>query len=101
MIGSGDWAHGGEDGDLFALGDWIDPDTPATIADFTAQEDQITVVFDPQVTPDPLLSIEPSEDHEAANWILLDGVRLAEVLDTPGLIARDVMLMPAQQFALS
>ena len=97
--GSGDWLHGGEGGDSFALGDWIDPNAPATIADYTVGQDRLAVIYDPQGTATPQISIEPSEAHPGAAWILLDGIRLAEVLDAAGLNAQDVALLTPAQFA--
>lgn len=97
--GSGDWLHGGEDPDSFALSDWIDPATPATIADYTAGEDRLAVIYDPQGAALPQISVEPSEVHSGAAWILLDGMRLAEVLDAPELSAQDIALFTPEQFA--
>ncbi|MEX1661571.1 calcium-binding protein [Thioclava sp. 15-R06ZXC-3] len=99
VMGSGDWANGGEDSDLFTLGEWIDPAAPATIADYAQSEDQIAIVYDPEATPDPVVSVEPSQDHEAASWVLLNGVRLAEVLNARDLRSEDVLLATPQQFA--
>ncbi|MBN2740762.1 MAG: calcium-binding protein, partial [Rhodobacteraceae bacterium] len=99
LMGSGDWANGGEDGDLFTLGEWIDPATPATIADYIPSEDQIAIVYDPQTTPDPVLTVEPSHTHEDASWVLLNGVRLTEVLNAPDLSTKNMLLVTPQQFA--
>ncbi|KEO54190.1 calcium-binding protein [Thioclava pacifica] len=93
LAGSGDRVEGGEDDDLFALGGWIDPAAPATIADYTQDEDRIAILYDPTSAPTPLISIEPSEVHEGAAWVLLDGVRLAEVLHAGDLRAEDVTLL--------
>lgn len=85
-------------GELFALGDWIDPRDPATIADYDAWEDQIVVVYDPDAGVAPRLSIEPSETHGAA-WVVLNGTRLAEVLGAGSLAAQDVLLLTPAEFA--
>lgn len=99
MTGSDDWSSGGEDGDLFALGEWIDPAAPATIADFDAREDQIAVVYDPDSAEAPDLSLEPSDTTEGATWIVLNGIRLAEVLDAPDLSLADILLVTPSEFA--
>ncbi|MBD3803827.1 MAG: calcium-binding protein [Thioclava sp.] len=93
LAGPGDWAEGGEEADLFALSDQIDPAAPATIADYTPGEDRIAVLYDPAGAPEPTISIEPSEAHDGAAFVLLDGVRLAEVLNAGDLRAEDVTLM--------
>lgn len=85
-------------GELFALGDWIDPRDPATIADYDAWEDQIVVVYDPDAGVAPRLSIEPSETVGAA-WVVLNGMRLAEVLGAGSLAVHDVLLLTPAEFA--
>jgi Ca2+-binding RTX toxin-like protein len=99
VMGSGDLANGGEGGDLFALGEWIDPDSPATILDYNGAEDQIAVVYDPASGTDPEITIEPSDSNADAAWVLLNGVRMAEVLNADGLTADDVLLVTAEEFA--
>lgn len=85
-------------GVLFALGAWIDPQDPATIADYDAWEDQIVVVYDPEAGAAPRLSIEPSDTVGAA-WVVLNGTRLAEVLEAGSLAPRDVLLLTPAEFA--
>ncbi|WP_141399408.1 hypothetical protein [Rhodobacter maris] len=100
MTGSGDWTSGGEEDDLFVLGDWIDPAAPATIADYDQSLDQIVVVYDPESATAPELTLEPSET-EGNLWITLNGVRLAEVIDAGALTTDDVLLItPAELAAL-
>jgi hypothetical protein len=99
MIGTGDWASGGEGGDLFALGEWIDPADPATIEDFDLQSDQIAVVYDPDAATAPQLSIEPSDGTAGAAWVVLNGVRLAEVMDAGDLTVDDIVLVTPAEFA--
>lgn len=98
LTGTGDWASGNEGGDLFALGEWIDPEDPATIADFEPGADQIAVVYDPDSGEDPELTLEPSET-DGAMWIVLNGVKLAEVLDAEGLTSDDIVLVTPSEFA--
>jgi len=97
MIGAGDTASGGEEGDLFALGEWIDPATPATIADYIHGSDQIVVVYDPDSGVTPEVTLEPSET--AGNlWVALNGVRLAEVAGADGLTVEDILLITPAEF---
>ena len=91
--GADDWLSGNEGHDTFAIGDWIDPAHPATIADYEPGKDHLVLVYD---GASPHLSIEPSETDGAA-WISANGTRLAEVLNAGGLSAADVLAMtPAQ-----
>lgn len=98
MVGSGDWASGGEEGDLFALGEWIHPDAPATITDYDSRADQIVVVYDPDSGVAPEVTVEPAETEGNA-WIMLNGVRLAEVVDAGDLQPSDVLLITPAEFA--
>jgi len=98
MIGAEDGGQDETGGELFALGEWIDPQDPATISDYDAWEDQIVVVYDPDAGVAPRLSIEPSETAGAA-WVVLNGTRLAEVLQAGNLAARDVLLLTPAEFA--
>ena len=97
MMGTGDWASGGEDGDLFALGEWIDPATPATITDYDPSIDQIVVVYDPDSGATPEVTIEPS-DNAGNAWIAVNGLRLAEVIGAEGLDPLDVLLITPEEF---
>ena len=91
--GADDWLSGNEGHDTFAIGGWIDPAHPATIADYEPGKDHLVLVYD---GASPHLSIEPSETDGAA-WISANGTRLAEVLNAGGLSAADVLAMtPAQ-----
>jgi hypothetical protein len=97
MIGAGDWASGGEDGDLFALGEWNDPENPATITDYDSSADQIVVVYDPDNGVDPEVTLEPATT-EGNVWITLNGVHLAEVVDAGDLRPEDVLLITPEEF---
>lgn len=99
VLGGGDYGHGGDGADEFAVGDWIDPANPATIIDYTGGEDQLTVIYDAEGGDAPELTIEPSEGIPDAAWIVLNGVRIAEVWDAGGLTAADVKLISAADFA--
>ena len=97
MMGTGEWGSGGEDGDLFALGEWIDPAAPATITDYDPSMDQIVVVYDPDSGATPEVTIEPS-DIAGNAWIAVNGLRLAEVIGADGLAPVDVMLITPEEF---
>ncbi|RWR27452.1 calcium-binding protein [Sinirhodobacter populi] len=95
IAGSDDWASGNEGADDFAIGDWIDPAHPATIADFTKGEDRLVVLWDGEEPPE--LGIEAGAGD--ARWITVNGDRLAEVLHGAGLTPGDLLLMRPAEFA--
>lgn len=99
LIGRGDWADGGEGADLFALGDWLDADAPATIDDFSTAEDRLVLIYDPALSPAPEVTLEPSETTDDSAWVLLNGIRIAEVMGAAGLAAADITLMTPEEFA--
>lgn len=96
LAGPGDWVHGGEGGDLFAIADWDGADTPARITDFNPAEDRIAIVWDGDA-PVPDLTVEIAGADMAV--ILLNGAKIAEVLNAPQLTAGDLLIMPQGAFA--
>ncbi|MCE5973306.1 calcium-binding protein [Sinirhodobacter sp. WL0062] len=98
LAGSGDWVSGNEEGDLFALGDWIDPENPAVLADFEPGLDRIALLRDPE-DDEAALRIEPSQDTPGAVAIYLGARRLAEVLNAEGLSPEDILLLSPEEFA--
>jgi hypothetical protein len=79
---------------VFFLDDWVSDGSVETIADYSAAEDQIVVVFDANVHPDPTVSLEPSAGSDDVT-ILLDGVPLAVVQNGAGLVLDDIRLAAA------
>ena len=100
VVGGDDYATGGEDADQFIIGDWLDETHSAVIEDYDAAEDQIAVVYDPEVTADPVVGLEAS-DTENAQWVTLNGVRIAEVLDAAGLTLEDIALVASSAINLA
>lgn len=94
-IGAGDYATGGAGADWFELADMAAGDAIANIADYDATEDALVVVFDPAMHPDPVLSLETSENSGDV-IVLLDGVPLAMVQGGAGMTLDDVLMTPAQ-----
>lgn len=94
----GDDRATGDDKDIFARGDWIDPVDPAVIDDYDAGRDRLAVVYETDTGAIPELALEPSET--AGNlWITLDGTRMAEVVGAGDLRAEDVLLVTPAEFA--
>ena len=93
-LGAGDEATGGEGEDLFTLADFGPNTPPSVITDYSAADDHIVLMYDPEVHPDPVVSMEQVEgtDHMS---VLLDGVQIAIVQGAPGLTQADIQLMAA------
>jgi Ca2+-binding RTX toxin-like protein len=100
LIGDADdWLHGGEDADLFALA-WAGEAAPLTlIEDYDPEQDRIAVVMDVPEGAAPEISVAPSDGTEGAAWVLVNGIRIAEVLNGAELSAADIALMSPRAFA--
>jgi Ca2+-binding RTX toxin-like protein len=80
--------------DVFYLDNWVSDGSVETIADYSAAEDQIVVVYDANVHADPVVSLT-AEDGSADVTILLNGVPLAVVQGGAGLMLDDIRLAAA------
>lgn len=92
-LGAGDWGSGGAGADRFELTDISADAAPAHITDFMTGEDNLVILFDPAMHPDPVLTISFAEGSDAAT-VLLDGVALAVVDNASGLTADMISLRP-------
>ncbi len=102
IAGQGDMLHGGEGTDVFALGEWLAGQTPATILDYSAQEDQITLHYDPDRIDPPSVSVSHAPGDPATAEIRLEGQIVAYVANAPELLAEDIRLvagLPAAMLA--
>lgn len=73
MVGALDQATGGAGADTFTSGSYIEhAELAGHVTDFDPSMDVIEVVYDPDQTPDPQISVEDFEDGTGA-YILLDG----------------------------
>ncbi|WP_050526909.1 calcium-binding protein [Pseudorhodobacter aquimaris] len=97
MIGAGDWAHGGEGEDSFALNSWLGSDNLAHILDYKPSEDEIVVLYDAEAHPDPHVELLTDEDSEDAT-IMLDGVPLAVIANGANLTIDALKLTPSNNF---
>ena len=93
-LGAGDTAFGGEDDDLFTLADFGPNTPPAVIADYSAENDHIVLLYDPEVHPEPVVSTEPVDGTDDMS-VMLDGVQIAIVQGAPGLTMADIQLLAA------
>jgi len=102
LIGAGDEALGGDGADTFASGPYIElAEVAGHVQDFDPSQDVIEVLYDPDLTPDPDITIEDFLDGTGAN-VLLDGqiilrVSGAQGLDPATVELRAIDLEPAAQ----
>lgn len=82
--GAGDLAAGQSGADTFVLHDFHAGAPLAVISDFSATEDEIVLLYDPALHPDPLITVE--EDPESGDaTLMLDGVPLAMIIGGAGM----------------
>ncbi|MDG3041033.1 calcium-binding protein [Roseicyclus marinus] len=85
VVGAGDLATGGAGADLFATGSFIQAaELAGTVTDFDAAQDVIEVMFDPALTPDPVITVQDFPDGSGAH-ILFNGDIILSVSGAQGL----------------
>lgn len=100
LIGAADVATGGEGRDTFITGSFIEmAELAGHVTDFDPSQDVIEVMFDPNSTPDPIITVVDLDDGTGAN-ILFNGeviltVSGAQGLDPAAIELREVELAPA------
>ncbi len=93
-LGAGDTASGGAGADRFTLADFGPNTPPSVIADYSATDDQIVLMYDPDVHPEPVVSMAQVAGTDDMS-VLLDGVQIAIVQGAANLTAADIQLMAA------
>lgn len=91
-LGAGDTAMGGAGEDAFTLADFGPNTPPSIIADYSADDDHIVLMYDPEIHPDPVVettAIEGTDDMS----VMLDGVQIAIVQGAPGLTQANIQLL--------
>jgi Ca2+-binding RTX toxin-like protein len=88
MLGGNDYGTGNEGADIFALGVG---NGVAQITDFNPAEDEIMVIYDMAMHPDPVITLEQDEGSSDVT-VLLDGMPLALVQGGAGLAAGQIRL---------
>lgn len=85
VIGAGDVATGGDGADTFVSGSFIElAELAGHVSDFDPSRDVIEVMFDPELTPDPQITVEDFEDGTGA-YILFEGRMILSVSGAQGL----------------
>ena len=93
FLGAGDYGNGGEGADAFALHDIRSGDAVAQITDFDPAEDSLVVLYDADLHPDPVLTLNQTEGGEAT--LLLDGVPLVNLGAVTGIDLGAIQLRAA------
>jgi len=85
LIGALDTATGAEGADRFVTGSYIETaELAGSVTDFDPIQDVIEVVFDPDMTPDPVITVEDFADGTGAS-ILFNGQMILSVSGAQGL----------------
>ena len=85
LLGNGDVAIGGSGADTFTGGDHIDdPWGAGVVNDFDPSEDRIEVIYDPAITPNPVIEVQDFPDGSGAD-IVLNGQVILSVSGAQGL----------------
>lgn len=100
MIGAGDTATGGDGSDSFITTSDPDPmKQVGHVADFDPSQDVIEVLFDPETTPNPVITVSDFEDGTGANIYFNGGLILtvsgAQGLDPSIIQLRAITMSPA------
>ena len=92
VVGANDEATGGAGADSFVTGSYIETGAAAgVVTDFDPDLDVIEVMYDPALTPHPVISVEAFADGSGAS-IVMNGQVILRVTGGQGLSAADVEL---------
>jgi Ca2+-binding RTX toxin-like protein len=85
LIGAGDLATGGAGADIFRTGSYITSvDLAGHVSDFDPAQDMIELLYDPEQTPDPIVTVVDFDDGSGAS-ILFNGTVVLTVSGAQGL----------------
>ena len=91
-LGAGDYGNGGQGADSFTLHDFAAGSPVVQITDFDPAEDQLVVMYDAALHPDPQLSVTAGG---GATILMLDGVAVASLTNGATLDLATVQLQAA------
>lgn len=91
-LGAGDYGNGGQGADAFTLQDFAPGKPVVQITDFDPAEDQLVVIYDAALHPDPQLTLGLGG---GATLLMLDGVPLASLTNGAALDLATVRLQAA------
>lgn len=91
-LGAGDYANGGTGADSFVMQDFAPGAPLVQITDFDPSEDQLVVMYDAELHPDPQLSVG---NGNGATILMLDGVPVASLTNGAALNLAEIQLRAA------
>jgi len=101
LIGAQDVATGGPGADTFVTGSYIETaEVAGHVTDFDPAQDVIEVLYDPDLTPDPVITVEDFADGTGAN-ILFEGQVILSVSGAQGLDPAAIELREIEMELLS
>lgn len=98
LAGRDDVVSTGSGSDTIMLGDWLSDENEAEILDFADAEDRLAVLYDDSEGKSPAISFEPDAARDDMQHLVVDGVRIAALLNAGDLTPADVMLVPLSQY---
>ncbi|WP_296478716.1 calcium-binding protein [Roseinatronobacter sp.] len=101
IAGQGDTLNGGEGDDIFALGDWLAGRAPAMIVDYSPEQDQIVLHYDPERLSQPDVSVTFSAERPDVADIRLNGQIVAHVANASGLAADAIAIIAGHPAAIA
>ena len=81
------------DAEIIAPQDFLTEMHQDEVTDFSAADDQLVVVFDDLVDPNPLVGLEEDEHQNTRTHLTLNGVRIAAVDEAEGLTLDHITLV--------
>lgn len=101
IAGQGDTLSGGEGEDSFALGDWLAGAAPAMIVDYSPEQDQIVLHYDPDRLTLPDVGVTFGTDQPDMAEIRLNGQIVAHVANAPDLTADAIAIVAGHPAAIA
>ncbi|WP_071469447.1 calcium-binding protein [Roseinatronobacter thiooxidans] len=101
IAGQGDTLNGGAGADFFALGDWLAGRAPAMIVDYSPEQDQIVLHYDPDRLSQPDVRVTFNEDQPDMAEIRLNGQIVAHVANASGLTADAIAIVAGHPAAIA
>ena len=98
IAGRGDIITTGSGADTIVFGGWLSGDDPAEVLDFSNEEDRLAVLYDDSDGQEPDVTFEPDEERQDHQHLVVNGVRIAVLLNAGNMSADDVTLLPQSGF---
>lgn len=97
LAGHGDVISAGSGSDTIMLGDWLTSEDQAEILDFSDAEDRLAVLYDDTDGQSPVVTFESDADRDDYRHLVVNGERIAVLVNAGDLTPADVTLVPLSQ----